>query len=617
MRGLLLLIKKYLRLYNKPALYAYAGIYPLVLFALLERLNPVSSALWQNMGALAASAFIIFLLAVFLYSLTGSVFASYAIVTFFFLFAYIINHFKLVLTGGVFVPSDLWLVGAAFSMINRDVIVIDLSLILWVMLVLVLLVPLYFCKLKISLLKRIFALPASCALITLVLVMINISDMAAGRTFDRYRDSGFIVGFYSEMVYRSTYEFLDIAPHEITVTFSAPIEIIPMREESPNPPISPNVIVVMSEAFFDPNVLPNLTFSQNPVPNFHRLSNSHISGSLVVPTFGGGTANTEFEFLGGSPHVFFGTRWYVPFENASRYFYADIPTALPWMFRQNGYRTVGVHTFRGDFFNRNRIYPRVGFDLFLSAEDMPNAVYRGDFISDEYFTDRIIEQIILAEEAGEPLFLFGISMQNHWPYVESRYAWVDITSYSPYLSREEIGIVNTFVQGVFDADAQLGRLIDFVESRKTPTIVVFFGDHLPIMGTHEHRIFERLGFLSVQDAWEWNLQDLQNAYKSHYLVWANFELGQECFGTVSAFLLGVLVAEASGIQLNRYFTYLLGAAAYLRVLTNELFMSADEMDYGYLNRQNSDVLMLESLWHHKMFGRSEFSQSLAELVPRQ
>ena len=611
MRGLLLLQKKCL----KPALYAYAGVYPITLFFLLERLNPVSSAMGQNIGALAASVLIIFLFAVFLYSLIGNVFASYAFVTFFFVFVYIINHFKLMVTGGVFVPSDLRLAGSALAMINRDLIVIELSLILWAMLVLVLLAPLYFCKLKIGFRKRIVALPTSCVLFAFVLFLVNVSGMTAGRTFARYRDSGLIVGFYSEMVYRGTYEFLDIAPHEITEVFSAPLEILTVREESPNLPINPNVIVVMSEAFFDVTVLPNIVFSQNPVPNFHSLASSHMSGNLVVPTFGGGTANTEFEFLGGSPHIFFGTRWYVPFENFGRYFYDDITTTLPWMYRQNGYRTVGVHTFRGDFFNRNQIYPRIGFDLFLSADDMPNAVYRGDFIADEYFTDRIIEQIILAEEAGEPLFLFGISMQNHWPYVESRYDEVDISSYSPYLNREELGIVDTFVQGIFDADAQLGRLIDFVESRETPTIIVFFGDHLPIMGTHEHRIFEKLGFLSIQDAWEWNLQDFQNAYMSHYLVWANFEHEQECFGTVSAFLLGALVAEASGIQLNRYFTYLLGAATYLRVLTNELFMEAGgEMDCGFLNRQNSDVVMLESLWHHKMFGRSEFSDSLAELV---
>ena len=607
---------KYLSI--KTALYVYAGVYPLLMFFSLERLNPVSSSgLFSNFPlnivALTVSVTILFLIALIVYSFVGSVFLSYTIVTIFFLSLYILNHFKVQLTGGVLVPSDIRLVGAAFGVIDRDMVVIELTFIFRVLLTMILLAPLYFCKLQIALRKRMLALPAACIAVFLVLFAAHGFGLTSGHTFNRYRDSGFIIGFFSEMVYRNTNALFDIPPNEISKRFT--LTDVQLRDL----PQNPNVIVIMSEAFFDPNVLPNITFSQNPVPNFHRLSEAHLHGRLVVPAFGGGTANTEFEFLGGSPHVFFGTRWYVPFENIFRYFNRDITTTLPWMFRQNGYRTVGVHTFRGDFFNRNRIYPRIGFDVFLSAEDMPNAVFRGDFISDEYFTDRIIEQILIAEDYGTPLFLFGISMQNHWPYTESRYGDIvlDVKAFSPYLSCEEIGVVNTFAQGVFDADRQLGRLIAFIEGRETPSIVVFFGDHLPIMGTHEMRIFEKLGFLSVQDAWEWKLQDLKNAYKTDYLVWANFELDIECFGTVSSFLLGALIAQAAGVQLNRYFLYLLGAAESLRVLTNELYLPADGVfAYGYMGRHTVNAHMLEALWQHKMFGGSEFSQSLRELVAR-
>ena len=601
-------------LFPRAVLCAYAAVYPLILFLSLENLNPVSQGLWQNIGALFVSAVIVLLLALIFYSIIGNVFASYVIVTFIFLFAYGINHFKLQVMGGIFVPSDFRLARAALSMIDREALVIEQTFILRIVLVLMLLAPLCLCKIKIGFKKRVLTLPASLCVFLLIHFNFGIFGFMDGRTFDRYRDNGFILGFFSELAHRGTNEFLDVSPQEISQKFAYPI-----RHEGTPLPDTPNVIVIMSESFFDPTVLPNIIFSQNPVPNFHRLAKEHLSGSLVVPTVGGGTSNTEFEFLAGSPHVFFGNRWYVPFENYGRYFYADIPTALPWMFRQSGYRTVGVHTFFGDFFNRDRIYPRLGFDRFLSSEHMPDAVFRGDFISDAYFTDRIIEQVLLAEETGEPLFLFGISMQNHWPYHESRYGdmVLDVTVKSPKLGPEEIGIMNTFLQGVFDADRELGRLIDFVDGRHTPTIVVFFGDHLPLLGISDLRIFEKLGFLSIQNEWEWNLQDTQNMFTSHYLVWTNFEHGRECFGTVSAFLLGALVAEVSGICLNRYFTYLLGSANFLRVLTSELFLAAGgEMESGSRGRDNPKVKALESLWHHKMFGRGDFSQALAELVPR-
>ena len=625
---------KNLNAYAQVAAFVYACIYPLVLFLLLEMLNPASSdglffEPWQNMGSAVYSAAIIFLVSVIAYSLIGSVFFAYAATTFVLVLAYIVNHFKIMVTGGVFVPSDLALASAAFSVMDADTVVIERTFLAVMFFVLLFFLPLYFAKLKTDLRQRLVLLPASTLLFAVVFVFGFFAYLGHGalgltnvRTIDRYRDNGFLLGFFSELVGIGNPVFANISTWEITAAFSGSCS--PGRVLAANPQstreasqtvVNPNVIVIMSESFFDPNVLPNISFSQNPVPNFHRMQASHLSGSLIVPTWGGGTANTEFEFLAGSPHVFFGNRWYVPFENVGRYFSGNIKTALPWMFRDAGYRTVGVHTFYGTFFNRDRIYPRLGFDMFISSEDMPNAAYRGRFISDEYFTDRLMEQIVFAEESGEPLFLFGISMQNHWPFYEEKFYELDVYSESPYLSCVELGIMDSFLQGIFDADKQLGSLIDFIESRDTPTNVVFFGDHLPILGTRGYGIFEKLGFLGRQEEWAWSLGDLEAAFSTNYLVWANFDHGRECFGTLSAFMLGALVAEMSGVNLNRYFMYLLGASRSIRVLTNELFMlCGGKMDYGFTNRSNREVQLLESLWNHKMFGRGDFARSLSEII---
>ena len=623
------LLMKNLKTHARVAALVYACIYPLFLFLLLELMNPASKdglflVPWQNAGTVVYTAAMIFLVSVIAYSLMGSVFFAYAFTTFVLVLAYTANHFKIMVTGGVFVPSDFMLARAAIQVMDTNNIVVERTLLAVMFFVLLFFLPLYFAKLKMKLRQRLVLLPASTLLFAVVFVFgffANLGHGALGltnvRAIDRYRDNGFVLGFFSELAGIGNPVFADIPTYEITAAFSRN----PSHERvfAGNPlsacePVNPNVIVIMSESFFNPNVLPNITFSQNPVPNFHRLGKEHLSGRVIVPSLGGGTANTEFEFLAGSPHVFFGNRWYVAFENVGRYFSRNISSALPWLFRENGYRTVGVHTFYGTFFNRDRIYPRLGFDLFVSSEDMPNASYKGRFISDEYFTNRLIEQIVLAEEAGEPLFLFGISMQNHWPFYEGKFDEHHVLSESPYLSHGELGIVNSFLQGIFDADKQLGRLIDFIETRDTPTIVVFFGDHLPILGTHEQGIFEALGFLGRQEEWFWELGDLEAAFSTSYLVWTNFPHEQECFGTVSTFMLGALTAQMSGINLNRYFMYLLGASESIRALSNELFLArGGEMDYGFLNRSNREVLLLESLWEHKMFGRGEFARSLSEV----
>jgi phosphoglycerol transferase MdoB-like AlkP superfamily enzyme len=62
----------------------------------------------------------------------------------------------------------------------------------------------------------------------------------------------------------------------------------------------PDIVVVQSEAFFDPGVLKGIDYGQY-IPNFERLAGKGISGELKTPTLGGGTIRTEFETLTGYP----------------------------------------------------------------------------------------------------------------------------------------------------------------------------------------------------------------------------------------------------------------------------------------------------------------------------
>jgi len=598
----------------------YCAIYPLLLFIMLERLNPASSAGlfagFPSIRILLFSASIIFIFALVIYSISGSIFVSYITVSVILLIAYIVNYFKLAITGGVFVPSDLLLMSAAFQVAGPGVVRITARLVVGVLLVLITLVPFHFINYKAQFKNRIIALPA----VSIIFVVILGGNFAVNNVFpvfgldrgtitDRYRDNGFILGFYSDFVgpRRSPPRLFD----------SAFFEEIEVREMDETMPVNPNVIVIMSESFMDATILDNVTFSQYPLSNFRRLAAEGLSSSVVVPVFGGGTVNTEMEFLTGNPHVFLGSRFYVPAENMRSYFSREIPTALPWLFGNNGYRVVGVHPFYGDFFNRNDIYPLIGFHEFIAMEDMPDAPIWGDFISDEYFTDRVIEEIILAEEANEPLFLFGISMQNHWDFDPMKYGTLDLSvmAESPYLSEHETGILNSYLQGVFDADKQLGRLADFVASRDTPTIIVFFGDHMPILGQQSDRIFENLGFVSHQEDFNWTLEDRANMFQTPYLIWTNFDIDEDCWGSMSSFMLGAKVAQLSGITLNRYFAYLLQLGTNFRGMTNELYLALDgTFHYGWEFRTEDYIIMLEGLWYANMFANDAFHRSLANMM---
>ena len=66
------------------------------------------------------------------------------------------------------------------------------------------------------------------------------------------------------------------------------------------PDEKPDIIVVMSESFWDPTKLPGVTITPDPIPTVRALR----SGSMFSPEFGGMTANIEFEALTGFSNAF-------------------------------------------------------------------------------------------------------------------------------------------------------------------------------------------------------------------------------------------------------------------------------------------------------------------------
>ena len=63
----------------------------------------------------------------------------------------------------------------------------------------------------------------------------------------------------------------------------------------------------MNESFSDLGSVGALETNENPMPYVHKLMQGQentISGQLTVSTFGGGTANTELEFLTGDSMAF-------------------------------------------------------------------------------------------------------------------------------------------------------------------------------------------------------------------------------------------------------------------------------------------------------------------------
>jgi phosphoglycerol transferase MdoB-like AlkP superfamily enzyme len=296
----------------------------------------------------------------------------------------------------------------------------------------------------------------------------------------------------------------------------------------------PDIVVVQSESFFDPSIMHGYE-QANLTPNLSRLAAHGISGKLHVPTFGGGTIRTEFEVLTGLSLRYFENLQYPYLQMGNK--------AVPSLVRTlnaHGYETVAVHGNDPAFWNRTSAFKALGFDRFVSQSSFPaSALMDGKYMADSAMTDEIMA---LMKDSGPPQFIFAISLEAHGPYdVEPRHGEErDAIPVPDGITGEDKLELQNYIYHMQHADAELGRLVAWLAQRQRPSLLLFYGDHLPALGGS----YRTTGFVDGQDmlsqAGTWLLVDPHSQ-------------GEPIQQDTAAWLLpGKLLAQA-GIQDDAYF----------------------------------------------------------------
>ena len=287
---------------------------------------------------------------------------------------------------------------------------------------------------------------------------------------------------------------------------------------SPGSPADVHVVFVMNEAFSDLTDQPVFTAEEDPLKHLHAIEQEEhcISGRLVVPGFGGGTANTEFDVITGMQ-----TRSLSQTATSAMRVVDRNLDSLFRVFRAEGYRTSFIHPGYSWFYNRQNVYRWLGAEQTEFVEQMESPVYKGSWISDDYTASLVEREFETAVAEGSLLCSFTTSIQNHMSYTYAKYG--EDADYDPLETAvpvpEEVQMmVDVYTEGVRDADAMLGRLRDYFAARPEPVVLVFFGDHLPYLGDGGMG-YQALG-LDVSQV-DGAVKDSYFAYETPYVIWAN------------------------------------------------------------------------------------------------
>ena len=316
----------------------------------------------------------------------------------------------------------------------------------------------------------------------------------------------------------------------------------------------PNIIVIMDEAFSDLAVLGDLETSEDYMPFVHSLqegAENTVTGMLHVSVCGGNTADTEYEFLTGDTMAFLPTGS-IPYQQYIR----KTTSSLASLLAEKGYATYAQHPYYGYGWERERVYPLLGFENLSFISDYSSWTKIRSYCSDASCFEKIIETFDNKEE-GQPIFLFNVTMQNHGSYSGS-----DANFENTITAGLENVSLDQYLSLLSVTDRELEKLVRHFEEEEEKTIIVFFGDHQP-NNTVAASVWKANG-VDYRD-----LTEEENAlrYQVPYLIWANYDIEEGQGQDTSANYLGGHILDLAGIERNAYYSFLADMEEELPVIT--------------------------------------------------
>ena len=304
----------------------------------------------------------------------------------------------------------------------------------------------------------------------------------------------------------------------------------------------PNIIVIMNESYSDLTAVGDFETNMSYNRYFKSLRKNTIRGEMIVSPFGGYTCNTEFEFLSGLSMGLLpnGVAPYLQYINK------ECPYFLPSYMNSLGYKTVALHPYYASGWNRETVYPLMGFDSFISIENMGD--YQDEssfesvhsFLSDNTSYSAVIEQF--ERKGDKPLFMFNVTMQNHGGYY---YGDANIESVKITDMKGNYPYTENYLSLLRKSDKALEILIDYFANCGEPTVVVMFGDHQPAIETSFYEELYGSPLSELSD------EQLLNRYKVPFIIWANYDIESQTGIETSVNYLSGLVLDAAGLPKNK------------------------------------------------------------------
>ena len=332
-----------------------------------------------------------------------------------------------------------------------------------------------------------------------------------------------------------------------------------------------NVVIILSEAFSDIQNIDEIKFNKRLTPNIDKYSNDKdkIVTDLLVSTFGGGSTNSEFEVLSGGSLQF----TYSALKPYVQYYNDDNSKKAPNLVREfnnNGYETIYFTPWGKSSYHSGYVYKSIGIDK--TYYDYSIGHKKGMYLSDKSMMDGIFNELNSAKK-NEYKFIMAATSQNHFPYTQDYEAY-DIDVIKSKYNKEDTQMLRNYAQGIYDADKSLNYLYQKIKTLDTPTVVVFFGDHLPYtIDSKGNNPYTSAKYFNTKNK---DLNKLRK-YTTKAVILANYKLKTDDLNYINSSYLGSYVINKMDLNISDYFKFVEYTRKQVPVFNRDVVYTNDEV----------------------------------------
>lgn len=367
------------------------------------------------------------------------------------------------------------------------------------------------------------------------------------------------------------------------VTAAAMAEDFPSATAESTSSDYPDIILVLSESFYDFDLVTDTQADTEVMPVTKNLQNA-VYGHTISPHVGGGTNSSEYEMLSSNSLML------MPSITPFNWLNLHNANSLVSYLKDLGYSTLAAHPYTNSNYRRDSAWLTLGFDETHFQDDFPTQEYYGNR---PYQTDsasyRDFEKLYEAMPEDKPRFGFLVSIQSHGDYTMNDASLDIVHAATDYGEYDEL--MDEYLSCIHMSDAAVQELCDYFTKQYEETgrkvVLAFAGDHAPSFVGH------------VADKTRAEGNDLQILERSTpFFIWANYPLENiddatsttDPLNRMDMVMLAPTIAQQAGLPLTGYYKYLLTMKQQTPVVTaaND-YMRADGTTHAYGEDESLDA----------------------------